>query len=83
MAALLREEILPSQVLVTYKKNADVKPADCSSITELYTFYPVMENTCLAEKACRRLMCETVKTGMVHMHGPNNKETSLWQRQKP
>ena len=30
--------------------------------------------------ACRRL---TVKTGMVNMHGPNNKETSLWQRQKP
>lgn len=35
---------------VTYKKSADVKPADCSSITELYTFYPVMENTYLAEK---------------------------------
>ena len=35
---------------VTYKKSADAKPADCSSITELYTFYPVMENTYLAEK---------------------------------
>lgn len=35
---------------VTYKKSADAKTADCSSITELYTFYPVMENTYLAEK---------------------------------
>lgn len=35
---------------VSYKKNADAKPKDCSSITELYTFYPVMENTYTAEK---------------------------------
>lgn len=35
---------------VSYKKNADAKPSDCSSITELYTFYPVMENTYTAEK---------------------------------
>ena len=35
---------------VSYKKNADAKHKDCSSITELYTFYPVMENTYTAEK---------------------------------
>jgi hypothetical protein len=35
---------------VSYKKNADATPSDCSSITELYTFYPVMENTYTAEK---------------------------------
>lgn len=35
---------------VSYKKNADAKPSDCSSTTELYTFYPVMENTYTAEK---------------------------------
>ena len=35
---------------VSYKKNADAKTSDCSSITELYTFYPVMENTYTAEK---------------------------------
>lgn len=35
---------------ISYKKNTDAKPSDCSSITELYTFYPVMENTYTAEK---------------------------------
>lgn len=35
---------------VSYKKNADAKTSDCSSITEMYTFYPVMENTYTAEK---------------------------------
>ena len=35
---------------VSYKKNADAKTSDCSSTTELYTFYPVMENTYTAEK---------------------------------
>lgn len=33
---------------VDYKSN--VTPKDCSSITELYTFYPVMENTYIAAK---------------------------------
>ena len=33
---------------VDYKSN--VTPKDCSSITELYTFYPVMENTYFAAK---------------------------------
>ena len=33
---------------VDYKSNVTRK--DCSSITELYTFYPVMENTSMADK---------------------------------
>lgn len=33
---------------VDYKSNKGVTPKDCSSITELYTFYPVMENTYIA-----------------------------------
>lgn len=33
---------------VDYKSN--VTPTDCSSTTELYTFYPVMENTYIAAK---------------------------------
>lgn len=33
---------------VDYKSN--VTPTDCSSTTELYTFHPVMENTCLVAK---------------------------------
>ena len=33
---------------VDYKSN--VTPNDCSSTTELYTFHPVMENTCLVAK---------------------------------
>lgn len=35
---------------VDYKSNKGVTPKDCSSITELYTFYPVMENTYIAAK---------------------------------
>ena len=35
---------------VYYKSNKGVTPKDCSSITELYTFYPVMENTYIADK---------------------------------
>ena len=34
--------------VVDYKSN--VTPTDCSSTTELYTFYPVMENTYIAAK---------------------------------
>ena len=36
--------------VVDYKSNKGVTPQDCSSTTELYTFYPVMENTYLAAK---------------------------------
>lgn len=35
---------------VDYKSIKGVTPKDCSSITELYTFYPVMENTSIADK---------------------------------
>ena len=35
---------------VDYKSTKGVTPKDCSSITELYTFYPVMENTYIAAK---------------------------------
>ena len=35
---------------VDYKSNKGVTSKDCSSITELYTFYPVMENTSMADK---------------------------------
>ena len=35
---------------VDYKSMKGVTPKDCSSITELYTFYPVMENTYFAAK---------------------------------
>ena len=35
---------------VDYKSIKGVTPKDCSSITELYTFHPVMENTCLVAK---------------------------------
>lgn len=35
---------------VYYKSNKGVTPKDCSSITELYTFHPVMENTYIADK---------------------------------
>lgn len=35
---------------VDYKSIKGVTPKDCSSITELYTFYPVMENTYIAAK---------------------------------
>ena len=35
---------------VDYKSMKGVTPKDCSSITELYTFYPVMENTYIAAK---------------------------------
>ena len=36
--------------VVDYKSNKGVTPQDCSSTTELYTFYPVMENTYIAAK---------------------------------
>ena len=36
--------------VVDYKSTKGVTPKDCSSITELYTFYPVMENTYIAAK---------------------------------
>ena len=36
--------------VVDYKSIKGVTPKDCSSITELYTFYPVMENTYFAAK---------------------------------
>lgn len=35
---------------VDYKSIKGVTPKDCSSITELYTFYPVMEKTYIAAK---------------------------------
>lgn len=35
---------------VDYKSMKGVTPKDCSSITELYTFHPVMENTYIAAK---------------------------------
>lgn len=35
---------------VDYKSNKGVTSKDCSSITELYTFHPVMENTYIADK---------------------------------
>lgn len=35
---------------VDYKSNKGVTPNNCCSITELYTFYPVMENTYIAAK---------------------------------
>lgn len=35
---------------VDYKSTKGVTPKDCSSITELYTFHPVMENTYIAAK---------------------------------
>ena len=35
---------------VDYKSIKGVTPKDCSSIPELYTFHPVMENTCLVAK---------------------------------
>lgn len=35
---------------VDYKSIKGVTPKDCSSIPELYTFYPVMENTSMADK---------------------------------
>ena len=35
---------------VDYKSMKGVTPKDCSSITEQYTFYPVMENTFIAAK---------------------------------
>lgn len=35
---------------VDYKSIKGVTPKDCSSTTELYTFYPVMENTYIAAK---------------------------------
>ena len=35
---------------VDYKSIKGVTPQDCSSTTELYTFYPVMENTYIAAK---------------------------------
>lgn len=35
---------------VDYKSIKGVTPKDCSSITELYTFHPVMENTYIAAK---------------------------------
>jgi len=35
---------------VYYKSIKGVTPKDCSSITELYTFHPVMENTYIAAK---------------------------------
>lgn len=35
---------------VDYKSMKGVTPKDCSSITELYTFHPVMENTSIADK---------------------------------
>ena len=35
---------------VDYKSNKGVTSKDYSSITELYTFYPVMENTSMADK---------------------------------
>lgn len=35
---------------VDYKSIKGVTPKDCSSIPELYTFYPVMENTYIAAK---------------------------------
>lgn len=35
---------------VDYKSIKGVTPKDCSSITELYTFYPVMEKTYIADK---------------------------------
>lgn len=35
---------------VDYTSTKGVTPKDCSSITELYTFYPVMENTYIAAK---------------------------------
>lgn len=35
---------------VDYKSMKGVTPKDCSSITELYTFYPVMKKTYIADK---------------------------------
>lgn len=35
---------------VDYKSNKGVTPKDCSSITEQYTFHPVIENTSIADK---------------------------------
>ena len=49
---------------VSYKKTADAKTSDCSSTTELYTFYPVMENAYIAEKNGYYLNSE--KNGFVY-----------------
>lgn len=49
---------------VSYKKTADAKSSDCSSTTELYTFYPVMENAYIAEKNGYYLNSE--KNGFVY-----------------
>ena len=35
---------------VNYKASAEAIPADCSSTKEIYTFYPVMENTYISAK---------------------------------
>ena len=53
---------------VSYKPSAGVAPADCSSTTELYTFYPVMENTYIAEKNGYYLNSE--KNGFVYNENP-------------
>lgn len=49
---LIKAKAMGEQTLnvgvVDYKSN--VTPKDCSSITEFYTFYPVMENTSIAAK---------------------------------
>ena len=51
---LIKAKAMGEQTLavgeVDYKSNKGVTPKDCSSITELYTFYPVMENTYIAAK---------------------------------
>ena len=53
---------------VSYKPSAGVAPADCSSTTELYKFYPVMENTYIAEKNGYYLNSE--KNGFVYNENP-------------
>lgn len=51
---LIKAKVTGEQKLVVdevdYKSMKGVTPKDCSSITELYTFYPVMENTYIADK---------------------------------
>lgn len=53
---------------VSYKPSTGVAPADCSSTTELYKFYPVMENTYIAEKNGYYLNSE--KNGFVYNENP-------------
>lgn len=51
---LIKAKAMGEQTLVVgevdYKSIKGVTPKDCSSITELYTFHPVMENTYIAAK---------------------------------